>query len=152
MKVLGWDSYVTKSHSDIRVLRSQLGLSQDQLFLLFLSPCGSIAMVKRLRYHRSKRSLGLLYLPMLELQCTNARGWRGRYPTVARSAKLWRPVYWQEVWRSDRKKGLTLLLRGSFEMEKAERTRAKRRGEEWETDWLTERVSVRKAQWLVGNL
>ncbi len=47
MKGLGWDSYVTKSQSNIQVLRSQMGLSQDQLFHFFARIiCGGIEMVK----------------------------------------------------------------------------------------------------------
>lgn len=44
-------------------------------------------------------------------------------------------------------------LRGSFKIEKAERTRGGGRSRVLRNEnELTERVSVRKAQWLVGNL
>lgn len=168
VKGLDWHSDVSKSQSNIWVMRSQMGLSQDQHFRLFMLQHG-VAALKCSRGHifgPSKRSLTPPpRLPIYEPRCTREVGDgdiqmhrdRQSYKERSTDRKCGR-LTGRKAWFFIFLFYCTGVIRGSFEMEKAERTRArKRRGRSWvdclrNENWLTERVSVRKAQWLVGNL
>lgn len=109
-----------------------MGLSQDQLvFFCFFLPS-----VAALKWSRRGSTFGLLeftrrltLLPIFyELVCTCWKSGQGNIGMWKLDEDIKRR---QEVWKADRKKGpgfTAPALRGSFEMEKAERTRRERGG------------------------
>ena len=171
VKGLGRDSYVTKSHSNVWVLRSQMGLSQDQLlfaffFLLWRHWNG--------QEEHCTFGLGIVLDLNTDLRCC--------------------PFFFYEpvcaCWQSDREISECMSSRRRYKVQSTDRKcgrltgrkalifycagakREFRNGESREDKtgerrrgggrsradrlrnehWLSERVSVRKAQWLVGNL
>ena len=161
VKGLGRDSYVTKSHSNVWVLRSQMGLSQDQLlfaffFLLWRHWNG--------QEEHCTFGLGIVLDLNTDLRRYALVGSRtGKYPNVwalDEDIKYRVQTGSVEGWQEERPWSFTApALRGSFEMEKAERTRRERGEEErggveptaWEmnTGSLREFQSGRHSGWWV---